>query len=641
MKIDNIKINSYGNLEKKEIKFNEKINIVHGLNESGKSTLLSYIVNMLYGISTNKDGKDLSDYEKFMPWSKNEFSGKIYYTLDNENKYEVFRDFSKKRPVIYNEKSEDISSNFEIDKKQGSKFFEEQTNLDKQMFLSTLVSMQQEVDLDEKSQNMLIQKIANLAGSGEDNVSYKKANDKLTMKIRDEIGSNKTSQKPINIVNEKIDEINKKINEIEPYVNEKYTIDEEKNEIKNIIEEKKVIKEVSQKLKLNLESSITIKTKIENDEKKKDENNKNLKDLYEEKEEYNKQKDSIDNEIKKSSKDNKNNFLFLLILLPIFVILDLIFIKNIIIKYCICGLMLVLFGIIIFIIKNKKNKIENNIEKLNKKNNDINNQIASINGKIELLEKENINIDNNTEKSNSNMNIEIENKKHLLLLEYKNKIDKDVLYNIIQSKNINEYIQNIDDEIKQKSIELNKIELEESTILSKLDEMIILKEEQSEYQNELKELKNKNDVLNIAIDTLKESYEEMKNTITPKFTQNLSNNIDKISNGKYKRVAIDENNNMIIEKENGEFIDASRLSLGTIDELYLSLRLSMIDDISKESMPIMLDESFAYFDDNRLENILNYLNAQSDRHQIIIFTCSKREIQILDKNNVNYNLIEM
>ena len=47
------------------------------------------------------------------------------------------------------------------------------------MYLSTVVSTQEEVRLDEKNQNMLIQKIANLAGTGEDNVSYKKALIKL------------------------------------------------------------------------------------------------------------------------------------------------------------------------------------------------------------------------------------------------------------------------------------------------------------------------------------------------------------------------------------------------------------------------------------------------------------------------------
>ena len=76
MKIKNIKINSYGNLQNKEINLKEKINIIYGKNESGKSTLLNFIINSFYGISKNKKGKEISDYEKYMPWNGEEFSGK-------------------------------------------------------------------------------------------------------------------------------------------------------------------------------------------------------------------------------------------------------------------------------------------------------------------------------------------------------------------------------------------------------------------------------------------------------------------------------------------------------------------------------------------------------------------------------------
>ena len=50
MKINKIKINSYGKLKEKEIKLKDEINIIYGKNESGKSTLLNFIVNSFYGI---------------------------------------------------------------------------------------------------------------------------------------------------------------------------------------------------------------------------------------------------------------------------------------------------------------------------------------------------------------------------------------------------------------------------------------------------------------------------------------------------------------------------------------------------------------------------------------------------------------
>ena len=64
----------------------------------------------------------------------------------------------------------------------------------------------------------------------------------------------------------------------------------------------------------------------------------------------------------------------------------------------------------------------------------------------------------------------------------------------------------------------------------------------------------------------------------------------------------------MVELENGNYISAEKLSTGTIDQLYLSLRLSIIKELSEETIPIFLDESFAYYDDERLLNILKFLN---------------------------------
>jgi uncharacterized protein YhaN len=133
----------------------------------------------------------------------------------------------------------------------------------------------------------------------------------------------------------------------------------------------------------------------------------------------------------------------------------------------------------------------------------------------------------------------------------------------------------------------------------------------------------------------------MKTNITPIFTERLSKSIEKISNGKYKHVTINDEKGMIIENENGDYIDINNLSTGTIDELYLSLRLSMIDDLSKESMPIILDETFAYYDNDRLENILKFINENYKENQILIFTCSNREKEIMDQIKMEYNFVEL
>ena len=67
----------------------------------------------------------------------------------------------------------------------------------------------------------------------------------------------------------------------------------------------------------------------------------------------------------------------------------------------------------------------------------------------------------------------------------------------------------------------------------------------------------------------------------------------------------------------------------------------MLDEISKEKVPIILDEAFAYYDNERLKNILIYLTTEFSDRQIIILTCTKREKEILEEQGKEFNYITM
>ena len=161
MKINNLKINGYGKIKDKEIDFKGKINIVQGKNEAGKSTTLNFINNMLYGISKNKNGKSISDFDKYKPWKSEDFSGKIKYTLDNGESYEVYRDFKKKNPIIYDKNLKDISNEYVIDKTSGINFLNEQIGIDEDIFKNTVITYQDEIKMSKAGQNTIIQKISN------------------------------------------------------------------------------------------------------------------------------------------------------------------------------------------------------------------------------------------------------------------------------------------------------------------------------------------------------------------------------------------------------------------------------------------------------------------------------------------------
>lgn len=611
MKVEEIKINAFGTLKNKEINLSDKINIIHGKNESGKSTLLTYIKTAFYGISRNKNGKEISDYDKYKPWSGEEFSGKIKYTLDNGEQFEIFRDFNKKNPKIYNAKLEDVTNQFNIDKKEGSQFFFEQVGIDENIFTSTIMAEQQEVKLSEQRQNILIQKIANIAGTGNSNMSYNKAKDRLNKKQLDEVGTERTQGKPINILKNKIKNIEQILGKLNLYKENKSIIEQNKIKLKNKIQEqeqrKELIKQISE-----LNGKIIIETEKANYKRNiKEEKESKIQELINEK-----------NKLIQENKNNKtNNKLFIIIFFVLISLLiaNIVIIKNKFITYT----TLILVGAEIVIYYLAKAQKEKRKKEVLKNNTDL------INTKIELLEKEKEVIEEEIKTEENELKAE---KEHI-----KNKYNIE-LYDIENSKNDLEQITN---EINEGKIKLNTLEIEEKGISSQLEELITLQEEHENLSEQLKEIEQKNYEINLAKEFLEKAYEKMKTNITPKFTENLSQTIKNITNDKYNKVNINNENGLIIEMQNGEYVSAEKLSIGTIDQLYLSLRMSMVEEISKEKMPIILDEAFAYYDDERLENILKYLIERFNNHQLIIFTCTNREKEILNKLNYKFNNIEL
>lgn len=655
MKINKLKINSYGKLKEKEINLNNGINIIYGQNETGKSTLIKFIINSFYGISKNKKGKEISDYEKYKPWIGEEFSGKLEYELDNKNKYEIYRDFNKKNPKIFNENMEDISKEFNIDKNKGNEFFYEQTKIDEDLFLSTLAINQKEVKLENQAQNFLVQKIANLAQTGDDSISFKRVIDRINRRQLDEVGTERSREKPINIINRNIQELQDEKEQLEKYRNFKYEFEEKENNLNeeilnlenqnNFLREIKLLNENEKienekiKIKENIKKENIEKINLLNDKINKLKiNNKNIFEEYSEK--------NIKNRKIKNNKKNKLikilNIIFVLLIL--INILQIIFIKNNIFKYIFLLTIPVFLIFYLFLINNENKKIKNK-QKIEKNNFEkINLELINLENEKKLIENNQNNLNEELNKLKNNFNLKINLEKEKIKNKYLNKIEKNKIDNFINLnnlENINFEIEKIQKEINNKKIELHSLDLDKKNIEPQLDNLSKIEEELVNNNEKLLVLKNLNESMNLAKDVLFSAYEKMKNSVTPRFTENLSKNISRITSSKYNKVMFTEKEGLIAELENGNYVNTNMLSIGTIDQLYLSLRLSMVNELSEEKVPILLDEAFAFYDDERLKNILLYLNSEFSDRQIIIFTCTDREKEILEKFNIQFNYLKL
>ena len=416
---------------------------------------------------------------------------------------------------------------------------------------------------------------------------------KLDRMLLNEVGTEKSSLRPINISEEKIKKLTQEITEIKNYENYKFELENKKNKIENELSEEKENKKIYDKIKriINDDKIENEKIKIKNNII--EENNKKIEKLKQEK--LNKEK----------NKKQKFNIIILAIIILIN-ILNFIFNKNTKIFYTkIITISLIPLYIIYILYKNKKYNSESIVQQ------------------IKILEK-----------NNSEISHEVEKLKTELI--NKNKIEKEKMVNEY-GKNINELFTSEINEISEDNLnsinnlelELHKIQLDKNNInpiLEKLsDDEELLEIEQRNYE----ELEEKRNIYNLTKELMSQSYEEMKEKITPKFNKNLSENIKKFSNNKYNNIIIKEG--LKVKLDNGELIDTEKLSL--------ALRMSVIDELSEETMPIMLDEPFAFFDDERLEETLEYL--RKIKNQIIILTCTDREKKILEENKIEYNYIEL
>ena len=499
--------------------------------------------------------------------------------------------------------------------------------------------------VDSGTQGILLQKVANLAESGSEDVSYKKAMSNINSMLLNEVGTSNSKERPINIAESNIKKYTIDLMTINDVKNNRYEIEEKINNYKQEIN----IENKKDKL-LNSVKEIIDKNKIEKEKIKLknnilEENNNKIKNLDNEKDNLlNKIKNTeniFENNLKNKKINNKNKIInfIILIFLIIINILNFIFIKNIIINILLF-LLIPIYLIYFFIKLNKNKKIkieeENKLNKINSENEEIKKQMNILDGQIELLEKNSEDTKNEIEKIENNLNNKLLEEKNDIIENNKNNFSEDYINDLFNS-NIDLLINTNQRKINELNLQIHKLEIDRDNIDPKLEKLIHTEELLEIEQENLNKLQNRAEELNLAKVILDEAYTEMKKNITPKFNQSLSKNVEKISDGKYKNIII--NDKITVELDDGRYVPAESLSIGTIEQIYLSLRLAIMNEISKEKLPVMLDEAFAYYDDQRLEAALDFFYIIDN--QVILFTCTNREKEILGKNNIDFNFVTL
>ena len=158
-------------------------------------------------------------------------------------------------------------------------------------------------------------------------------------------------------------------------------------------------------------------------------------------------------------------------------------------------------------------------------------------------------------------------------------------------------------------------------------------EELNEQTKEYKEQDKRRQGLDLAIADLLELSLQIHGEVGERLNTYASEILQEITDGKYQKVWIDEKLTMSIWTKERKVV-AEQLSRGTLEQIYFALRMAASEILHTESYPVILDDTFAYYDTGRMERTLHWL--AKNKKQVLLFTCHQREQEFLDRNKIAY-----
>ena len=176
MRIESLHIDKFGKLRSFDLAFPEGLTIVRGDNESGKTTILAFLRAMLYGLNGKSASIAQNDRRKYMPWGETSMGGSLRLT-DGRTAWEIARVFgqTKKQDTL---RVTDLASGEAVELPAGDEPGRVLLGVDEAVFADTLyVSARGSRPSGDGA--ALTDKIRNLVGTGSEDVDLKSVLDRL------------------------------------------------------------------------------------------------------------------------------------------------------------------------------------------------------------------------------------------------------------------------------------------------------------------------------------------------------------------------------------------------------------------------------------------------------------------------------
>lgn len=134
------------------------------------------------------------------------------------------------------------------------------------------------------------------------------------------------------------------------------------------------------------------------------------------------------------------------------------------------------------------------------------------------------------------------------------------------------------------------------------------------------------DALDLAMLRIREISGGMVRETGREFERNASRILSELTEGRYTAISLDEKLEVRLNTPD-RLLYLSQVSYAAMNQVYFALRMAAGELLGGRRLPIILDETFSMYDDDRLAAALRYLEHCG--RQVILFTSQTRENDML------------
>lgn len=634
MKILTAHINGYGKFVAKTFNFKQGMNVIVGYNETGKSTLMSFIKSMLYGHKKNeREGKDgnLPEFKKYKPWHTEKYSGYLIVETDDGQILRIERDFNDKSMAIYNENNEDITSEFSFSKESGM-LGQDLLGMDLECFINSSYICQDKSVLYMEDKEHIAQKLMNISESAEQDISVANAIKILKDGIT-ELGTERTSKRRYNLLKDQLAteqrellNMKEKNEECLDYLLEARTLEkslksleqEEKlcdkkqiyeSSVKSIKEYEKYSEEIE-----SLQSKLS-GIDISAFDKKKQQLKEDLS-CYQD-------MDLDEQGILNKEKTNRSSIMLMIIIGILALVSSIALAIFVNIWFSLLALITVVCAVLMSIFKKKNKEFETYRE-----------NIRALMDRKKLVEEMEVKI-----KNDASVKDLIQHYEGLSLgileeqdvLDFKALEEKRMMY----SSNGACSFRSREECLSQIQVKRERLAVVNDQIgkYIKSDDQIATQQEKiAMIEEQIAALLDKQKAMDFAILGINEVSKQIKEDIIPKMNEKMSNYLSSITANKHDNLLT--GNKMNLNTEHSDMIrSVYSFSDGTLRQMYLAFRLAAANVFSvKFITPIFMDEALVYYDKERKKSTFDFLYDLCRTMQIIYFATDIEDELLQDKN---------